>query len=115
MGEFLVFPEDGGDGDIPLDSRAGGGAMNSGGAGKFTMESGDFDLILLLGLKFSTIEGLLDKEWDFEEKRCELEPGLGRFSPDPLRAGLCFSPVDPLGEKNSSSSSEPMLLAAPFL
>lgn len=63
----MVFPEDGGDDDIPLGSRAGGGGMNSGGARKFTMESGDFDLILLLGLKFSIIEGLLDKEWDFVE------------------------------------------------
>ena len=60
-GKFLVSPEDGGDKGNLGRSCAAGGGINSGGAGKFAMEYGDTGLILLFGLKFNTIEGLLDK------------------------------------------------------
>ena len=84
--EVLSGGEDGGDGDRGFRSRGGGGGIGLAGAGKLTIESGDFDL-KLLGLKLNKIEGLLDNEGDGEtefddgyEVVLELELRLPRFS-----------------------------------
>lgn len=118
IGEPLSDNDDDEDNDGDTDTVTGAGRE---GAGKWTMESGDLDF-KLVGLKFTVGETVLERELageaDFEhgyEAVLELKLVLPKFSPFTAVNSLseltdilllCLGLAeDPLGEKNSSSSS----------
>lgn len=124
-GELWVLPEPLTDDDEDVDKETDGiigraGTGMDAGAGKEITESGDFDFKLVgLGLKFKVGDAESDTEFageaEFEhgyDAVLELKLLLPKFAAlnnlrelDPVRTGLSFRPEDPLGEKNSSSSS----------
>lgn len=103
--------DDGENGENGL--AGGGGGMNRlSGPGKLTRLSGDFDCMLRGLAEFGTTEGLVSGETEFSELRLLLSFKSLRGGDNLVGRGLPLFPVEPLGEKNSSSFSSLWSVAA---